>query len=66
MEVTVDIGSLLCKIGLHNGEPIETFDQKDDIADQENPVEGERRRVRCVRCGKEYTEVVNYYWYGSP
>ena len=44
----------------------ETFDQKDDIADQENPVEGERRRVRCVRCGKEYTEVVNYYWYGSP
>ena len=42
----MDIGSLLCKIGLHNGEPIETFDQKDDIADQENPVEGERRHVR--------------------
>ncbi len=62
----MEIGSLLCKIGMHNGEPIETKDQQEDVTDQNSPREGERRQVRCVRCGKEYTEVVNYYWYGSP
>ena len=62
----MNIGSLLCKIGMHNGEPIISQDERENVEDQDRPVEGERRQVRCVRCGKEYTEVVNYYWYGSP
>ena len=62
------IGEMLCKLGLHNGEPI--VDEAEKVPEQQQQIadEVQNREVMCVRCGKVYTELVgaSSVWYGHP
>ena len=62
------IGKFFCKLGLHNGEPIVEENELNNDQNQRNPEDLQNREVRCVRCGKVYTELVGVssVWYGHP
>ena len=62
------IGNFFCKLGLHNGESIVEEGEPDHYQSQQKPEDVQNREVRCVRCGKVYTELigVSSVWYGHP
>ena len=62
----MDLGKLLCKIGLHKGEPVIADDEPDDIENQQTIENVQRREVRCVRCGLVYTEVIHLGYLQGP
>ena len=57
----MDVGKFLCKIDLHKGEPVIADDEFDEVENQQTIEEFQRQKLRCVRCGLVYTEVINYY-----
>jgi hypothetical protein len=50
--------NFLCKIGLHNGMPIETG-EKDQTGEVKNSIDQIRmEEFRCIRCEKVYTRTI--------
>ena len=62
------LGTFFCRIGLHDGKPMESADSNSATREEKGFEEVRRRVVKCVRCGKEYAEVtgLNPTWYGHP
>ena len=58
------LGLILCKIGLHSGDPEVSNDNSEFNEDNPTIEEGQKRKVTCARCGLVYTELVNTVnWY---
>lgn len=62
----MDVGKILCKIGLHNGEPVAEDDSLGGAENHQPMEEVQEREVRCVRCGKTWTEITNPIWIAHP
>ena len=62
----MDVGKLLCKIGLHNGEPVLENGPFDGAANHKTMEDVQKREVRCTRCGSIWTEFVNPIWIAHP
>jgi hypothetical protein len=58
LEDDMSTESFMCKIGIHNGEPVKANAQDRDKEKYKNIEEIKKQKVKCIRCGKVYREMV--------
>ena len=60
--------SFWCKVGIHNGKPIEANAQDGDKEKYKNIEEIKKQKVKCIRCGKVYSEMIGIdpTFFGHP
>lgn len=68
LEDDMSTESFWCKVGIHNGEPVEANAQDRDKEEYKNIEEIKKQKVKCIRCGKVYSEMVGIdpTFFGHP
>ena len=68
LEDVMSTESFWCKVGIHNGKPIEANAQDEDKEKYKNIEEIKKQKVKCIRCGKVYSEMIGIdpTFFGHP